>query len=216
MQTEQPQLSAPSSSPFIPTPPCSQLNPSQTQPLSRQSTASSFETTSSSSSFNLNSAGGNGEDQLHRILALVEEIGDQCHICWIHKEVTRPHRTFRCHTNICSGSGWRTFRSNLQFPPNVVCYFCFAPYGLPFNHRRALPGTKHSADLCDYPDVLKELVYILYQDPSLREKIFESLGVASPSSLYRYKMYITKVQAGGLLGAYKVVSAYLDVRELLA
>ena len=210
----EPWPSAASSSPFIPTPPCSQPNPSHSQPLSRQSTASSFEITSSSSSFNLNDAGDDGDGQLHRILAVVEEIGYQCRICWVRKEVTRPHSTFRCPTKICSNGDWRSFRSNLQFPPGVICYFCFAPYGPPFNHKKAPPGTKQSADLCEYPDVLKELVYILYQDSSLREKIFASLGVASPPTLDRFKKYITKVQGGGLLGAYKVVSTYLDVRKL--
>ena len=181
-----PRLSTPSSSLFIPTPPCS-----QSQPISRQSTASSFEIDSSSSSFNLTDAGDDGDSQLRRILDMVEEIGDQCRICWVRKEVTRPHSTFRCPTN--SDNDWRAFRSNLQFPPGVVCYFCFAPYGPPFNHKRAPPGTKKSADLCKCPDVLKELIYILYQDLSLREKIFARLGVASPPTLYRYKRYITKV-----------------------
>ena len=83
----------------------------------------------------------------------------------------------------------------------------------PFNHKRAPPDAKRTADLCEYPDVLKELVYILYQNPTLREKIFANLGVASPPTLYRYKTYITKMQ-GGHLGAYKVINAYLAVRKL--
>ena len=210
--SEEPWLSTPSSSPFIPTPPCSQPNPSASQPLSRQSTASSLETASSSSSL-LNDGGDDGDDRLHRILTMVKEVVDKCRICWVRKEVTHPHNTFRCPTKICSGSEWKTFRSSLQFPPGVICFFCFAPYGPPFNHTRAPLGIKPTPDLCEYPDVLKELVHILYQDPSLREKIFANLGAASPSSLHHYKRYIAKVQGGGCLGVYKVVSAYLNVRE---
>jgi hypothetical protein len=101
----------------------------------------------------------------------------------------------------------------VPFPRNVVCYFCFAPYGPPFNHGRAPPGTKQNPDLCEYPDVLKELTYILYQDLSLRERIFARLGVASPANLHQYKRYIAK-RDGGSLGIYKVICAYLDVREV--
>jgi hypothetical protein len=60
---------------------------------------------------------------------------------------------------------------------------------------------------------LKEIVYILYRDNSLREKVFAKLGVAAPSNLYLYKRYITKPREGRLLGVYKVVDAYLSVRE---
>jgi hypothetical protein len=74
-------------------------------------------------------------------------------------------------------------------------------------------GEKQTPNLCDYPDALKEVVYILYRDSSLREKVFEKLGVAIPSNLYLYKRYITKSSDGGLLGVYKVVDAYLRVRE---
>ena len=124
----EPWPSAPSSSPFIPTPPCTQPNSSPSQSLSRQSTASSFEITSSSSSFNLNDAGDEGGGQLQHILAVVEEIVDQCRVCWVRKEVTHPHKTFRCPTKICSDSDWRAFKSGLQFPPGIICYFCFALY----------------------------------------------------------------------------------------
>jgi hypothetical protein len=197
--------STPSPLPLNPTPPCSQP---KSQPLSRQSTTSSFETTSSSSSFNLNDARDDGDGQLHHILAMAEEIVDQCRICCVRKDVTHPHRTFRCPTRICSGDEWQMFRSNLPFPRGVVCYFCLAPYGPPFNHARGLAGTKQTLD------VLKEIMYVLYQDRSLREKIFARLGVAPPMTLYNYKRYITKVQDGGTLGVYNVLSAYLDVREV--
>jgi hypothetical protein len=60
---------------------------------------------------------------------------------------------------------------------------------------------------------LKELVYILYRDVSLREKVFAKLGVTMPSNLYLYKRYITKPRDGRLLGVYRVVDAYLRVRE---
>lgn len=196
-----------------PTPPSSQSTPSNSQPLSRQSTTSSLETISPTSSFNLNDAGDDSDGQLHRILEMVESIVDQCRICWVRKEVIRPHGTFRCPTRICSGNEWQSFRVNIPFPRGVVCYFCFALYGPPFNHARALPGTKQTADLCEYPDVLKELAYVLYQDRSLRERIFTRLGVTSPSTLYKYKQFVGKGY-GGSLGVYKVICAYLDIHEL--
>jgi hypothetical protein len=201
--------STPGALPSNPTP--SQPGP---QPLSRESTTSSFET---SSSFDLNGAGDNGDmdgdGELHRILAMVEEVVDQCRICWVRKEVTHPHRTYRCPTGICSSQEWQTFRANVPFPRDVVCYFCFAPYCPPFNHSRAPLGTKQNPDLCEYPDVLKELVYILYHDRTLHLRIFERLGVPSPSNLYRYKKYIAKKHQGSL-GIYKVICAYLDLREV--
>jgi len=44
------------------------------------------------------------------------------------------HHTFRCPTEICSGNNWERFKVSLQFQKNVTGYFCFSPYGLPFNH----------------------------------------------------------------------------------
>jgi hypothetical protein len=60
---------------------------------------------------------------------------------------------------------------------------------------------------------LKELVYILYQEEALREKIFTRLGVAGPSSLPLYQRFIGKKRHGGILGAYEVVHAFLELRE---
>jgi hypothetical protein len=114
---------------------------------------------------------------------------------------------------ICSGSNWGRFKVGLQFPKNVVCYFCLSPYGPPFYHTRASAGTKPTSDLCEYPDVLKESVYILYQDEALREKIFTRLGVAGPSSLSLYQRLIGKIRHGGIFGAYEVVNTFLKLRE---
>jgi hypothetical protein len=78
---------------------------------------------------------------------------------------------------------------------------------------RASAGAQQTSDLCEYPDVLKELVYILYQDEVFREKIFSRLGVAGPSSLSLYQRFIGKRRHGGIFGAYEVVNAYLELRE---
>jgi hypothetical protein len=67
--------------------------------------------------------------------------------------------------------------------------------------------------LCEYPDVLKEVAFILYSDKALREKIFAHLGIGPPSTMFLYKRYITKRQSGGILGVYRVIDAYLDIRE---
>jgi len=78
---------------------------------------------------------------------------------------------------------------------------------------RASAGTQQASDLCEYPDVLKELVYILYQDEDLRAKIFTRLGVARPSSVSLYQRFIGKRRHGGIFGAYEVVNAFLELRE---
>lgn len=204
-------------SPLIPTPPCSQPPPSDLEssdPVSRQSTLSTMGVTLSSSSLSSNDVAAEDEDSvLHRVLAVAQEATDQCRVCWVSREKSRPHATFRCPTRICSSREWQVFKSDLRFPPGAVCYFCLAPYGPPFNHARAAPGVRQSPELCEYPDVLKELVYIIYQDEVLREKVFSTLGVNAPSTLYLYKRYITKEQDEGIFGAYKVVNAYLDVRQ---
>jgi hypothetical protein len=126
------------SSSFIPTPPCLQSrtsNPEASEPVSRQSTKSTLEITSSSSLLCSNDVDiDHGEDKLGRILTMVQDVVNRCRICWASREVSRPHGTFRCPTRICSGSDWQTFKSDLQFPKGVVCYFCLAPYGPPFNH----------------------------------------------------------------------------------
>jgi len=155
--------------------PVSQLTKSTStrQGLSRRSTEPVIDVASSSSSLptlsfsSASSCTDIGDQKLSRILATVQEIADDCRICWVHRETKRPHRTFRCTTKICSDHNWNRFKVGLQFPKNVVCYFCLSPYGPPFNHTRSSPGIRPSAELCEYPDVLKELIYILYQDEAL-------------------------------------------------
>jgi hypothetical protein len=204
-----------------PTPPASQSTASTS--LSRQSTEPAIDTVPFSSSFSSSSStsfssvssdsGDIGDQVLGRILAAVQEIVGECRICWVQRDTTRrPHRTFRCSTGICSGNNWGRFKVGLQFPKNVVCYFCLSPYGPPFDHTRAPAGTKQTSDHCEYPDVLKELVYILYQEEVLRKKIFTRLGVAEPSSLSLYQRFISK-RHGGIYGAYEVVNAFLELRE---
>jgi hypothetical protein len=63
--------------------------------------------------------------------------------------------------------------------------------GPPF-HTEAPSGTRHSADLCEFPDVLKEIVFVLHDNGPLCEKIFAKLGVLLPSGEYEYKRYIMK------------------------
>jgi len=216
------QETAPTGDPSVETPPASQ--PTISTSLSRQSTepaidaasSSSLSSSSSSTSFSSISSGSGdtGDQKLGRILAAVQEIVGECRICWVQRETTKcPHRTFRCPTGICSGNNWGRFKVGLQFQKNVVCYFCLSPYGPPFDHTRAPAGTKQTPDLCEYPDVLKELVYIVYQDEVLREKIFTRLGVARPSSLSLYQRFIGKRRQDGIFGAYEVVNAFLELRE---
>jgi hypothetical protein len=214
-----PPSTQPRPSPFVPTPACSQPTPSgseASQLLSRQSTAPNLTATTPFSSFSSDDAGndsGSNNSKLCRILSVVQSITNSCRICWVNREVSRPHSTFHCPTRICSGSEWKTFKSDLQFSRGIVCYFCLALYGPPFNHVRAPLGTRQTPALCEYPDVLKELAYILFQDQSLREKVFAKLDHPPPSTMSLYKRYIVKPQDGGILGTYNAINAYLDVRE---
>ena len=160
---------------------------------------------------------GNGDkdkdDKLRGILAIAENIADQCRVCWVNKKVARPHPTYRCPSGICTTQDWKAFKSDLPFPGGVLCYYCLALFDPPFNHKRAPRGTKQTPELCEHPDVLKELTYILYENQPLRERIFTKLGLTLPSNMYQYKRFIAKRQGGGIYGAYSVISTYLDIRE---
>ena len=205
VREQTPPSTQPKSPAFMATPP----DLAADGPLSRQSTSSSLQTTSSFSSV---MSTDDGDVLLQRIFEMMQNAADECRICWVLRQTSRPHATFRCHTKICSGREWQTFKADLQFPKDVICYFCLALYGPPFNHPTAPPGTKRSPELCEYPDVLKEVAFILYSDERLRKKIFAHLGVAPPSTLFLYKRYITKRQSGGILGIYRAIDAYLDIR----
>jgi len=180
------------------------------QPL--QPTDRSLNSTSSSSSL-ISDPGDNGDQKLRRILTMVEDWADQCSVCWARRDSLRPHSTWRCPTKLCSTQGWKDFKANLQFTKGTVCYFCLCPYGPPFNHRRAPPNAKQTADYCDHSDVLKQLIYVLYRDKSLRSQVFTKLGVAEPSGMYLYKKFISQKQRGDILGVYLVINAYLELRE---
>ena len=223
-----PPSTQPSLSSFVVAPPCSQPRVSyhDAKPLSRQSTEDiSFSSSSSSSSSALSlfsssassvsEHGIRNEDKeaLDRIHNAMLEMVDECRVCWANREVKRPHHTYRCPTKMLSERAWEVFKADLRFPSGVLCYFCLIPYGPPFLHARAPLGSQATPELCDFPDALKELAYVLYRDESLRGKVFAKLGVAEPSSLYLYKRYITRSSKKSLLGVYQVIDAFLRVRE---
>ena len=100
-----------------------------------------------------------------------------------------------------------------RFPSGVACFLCFAPYGPPFNHEVPRAGTRYKGEFCDYSDVLKEMTYIVYQNRRAREAIFARLDHPAPTTLISYWRFLGKRRAGGLLGLYEVLAAYLDMRE---
>jgi hypothetical protein len=153
------------------------------------------------------------EQKLQRVLTLAEELSEQCRICWFRGEVQRPHATYRCPTGVCSGDEWKSFKKNAYFPGRTVCFLCFASFAPPFNHEVPPPGSRYSGELCEYPDVLKELAYIIYQDRTARSIVFTKLGVPTPTTLASYKRFIGRKHAGGILGLYEAISAYLCWRE---
>jgi hypothetical protein len=232
----------PSNPLFMSTPPSTQprvLNPEATRALSRQSTDSSVETISSFSSttspssslsssspsspssylsspaalIRSNDAEYNEEEALGRIHKALLDMIDECRICWVNRVVTRPHRTYHCSKKTLSNRDWEKIKSDLRFPDGVLCYFCLVPYGSPFFHQRAPEGSKQTPKMCEYPDALKELVYIIYEDRALRQKVFAKLGIPEPSHLHRYKQYVTAAEEGQLPAVYKIIDAYLRARE---
>jgi hypothetical protein len=154
-----------------------------------------------------------GQATLERIASLAGELVGQCRICWVNGKLGRGHFTYRCKTGICSTNEWKTFKAQTTFPSGVVCFLCFGLYGPPFNHEMPAPGSRYKGDLCDYPDVLKELTFILYKKTAIRNAIFARLGHPSPSSTMSYWRFLGRRYAGGLLGVYEVLATYLDLRE---
>ena len=150
---------------------------------------------------------------LRRILSVAEELGGQCRVCWFRGEIGKPHYTYYCKTGICSGTEWKSFKLLTKFPANLVCYLCYSLYGPPFNHANPPAGTKYKGDLCDNPDILKELTYIVYQDVTVRNAVFARLNESVPTTLTSYWRFIGKKRVGGLLGVYEVLAAYLELRE---
>jgi len=125
-------------------------------------------------------------------------------------------RTYHCHTGVCSGGGWKSFKLQTRFPSGTVCYLCFAPYGAPFNHEVPPAGSRYKGELCDFPHVLKELAYIIYQHQDVRNTVFARLAHPAPVTTASYWRFISRRRPGGLLGLYEVIAAYLDSRENVA
>ena len=94
--------------------------------------------------------------------------------------------------------------STASVPKNVVRYFCLSQYGPPFDHIRASAGTQRSLELCEYSDVLKELVYILYQDRNSGKRYLgESSWLSNPVCHY-IKDSLAKEDMGEPLGLTKL------------
>ncbi|KAL6297748.1 hypothetical protein BKA93DRAFT_831284 [Sparassis latifolia] len=218
--------SPPSSQTSATCPQCSQTiatlpSSSQTSLPSSQTGDASFTAPPSSVSASpadlhqLSPADGTSLDEvkLKRILHLAQEINSQCRACWFRNEVNRPHYTFGCAHNVCKGAEWKAYKSRLSFPPNYVCYFCFAPFCAPFNHRRPQRGATATALYCDYPDALKDLSYMIYKDESAKSAVFERLGQPAPTTVALYKNFICTRTDSGLLGLYELLFAYVEWRE---
>jgi hypothetical protein len=144
---------------------------------------------------------------------MAEEVMELCRICWVRGQATRPHPTYRCQTRLCSGDEWKSYKSQMRFPPGLVCFLCLAPYGPPFNHDKPARGDPYTGEFCDYPDVLKELSFVLYHDGDIKAAIFTRLGAPIPDTITTYKRFMGKKWRGGLLGLYEVLVAYLDLKE---
>jgi len=193
---------------------------------SSQSTESTVDTTSSSSSslsasataaatvalLRSNNAGDDEQAILGRIENALLDMIQKCRICWVNRVVGRSHSTYKCPEKLIVKKEWEEFRC-ITFPKGVLCYFCLIPFGPPFYHRRAPAGSKPTPDLCDYPDALKELAFIIYKQRPLREKVFAKLGLTAPSHVHHYKQCLAAAEDGRLPAIYKIIDAYLRVQE---
>lgn len=199
---------------LTPSPPGTQLTSpdfAARQSLSRESTLT---TTASFSSLDSEDTDDiQNEVKLSCVLSVAKEAVSECRICWVSRTRSAPHSTFRCRTRICSGGDWGRFKSMVRFPRGKVCFFCFAPFGAPFNHAQAPVNGQQSPKECLYPDVLKELAYVIYRDESVRQSVFDKLGHSMPSNLNEYVQFITARQSGGIFGVFEVIFAYAGVRE---
>jgi hypothetical protein len=72
------------------------------------------------------------------------------------------------------------------------------------------------ASLCDYPtgNIIKELAYIHYQDPTILAKVFKRLEVSQHPTPSGYETFLTRrLGDGGRFGIYEAIDAYPEIRE---
>jgi hypothetical protein len=82
------------------------------------------------------------------------------------------------------------FKAKATFPPGLACFLCFGTYGPPFDHEVPPTGSKYKGELCDYPDMLKELAYIIFHSEAHRNVVFARLGHATPTTVVSYWRFI--------------------------
>ena len=117
---------------------------------------------------------GDADAVMQRILHLAEELDGQCRTCWVNGDVGRMHYTYQCNTGICSGNGWKMFKAKTTFPrAGVLPVFwhvrpSFQPRG---------PSARFDVQgrTMRYPDILKELVYIIFHSEERRNAVFAKL-----------------------------------------
>lgn len=67
--------------------------------------------------------------------------------------------------------------------------------------------------MCKFPDVLKELAWIVFQDKEALRAIFCILHRSVPVNVDSYKRYLGQCNENGVLGVYEVLHAYTVVRD---
>lgn len=148
-------------------------------------------------------------DKIHNLASELNG-GIGCCICFHKKQVGPKHWTFHCSVGTCASQDFKAFKKNRFQKDASICFFCFAPFGDPWHKSQS---EKPSPTDCRFPDKLKELAYIIYNDQDTRRAVFGRLGRPVPLIIDSYKLYISRRVAGGLLGVYEVLNAYIDVRN---
>ena len=150
-----------------------------------------------------------------KCLALAKAVSlRECRKCWHdHVRSGAQHFTFRCPTKILRSSHWKTFKNAVRFQTSSkICWYCFSPLMPPFSHppNSSIGNPKQ----CQFPDVLKEFCYIIWEDTRTRQEVFDQLEVAMPVDLQGYAGYLIKITPQGQLGLLAVLAAYAGLQKL--
>jgi hypothetical protein len=148
------------------------------------------------------------EGKRELILDLTLEVAGQCPICFFHRTTCQPHWAFRCDSGLCgTAPRWKSFKTFLRLGSSV-CWRCALPFGSPYNHPP--PPSQ-----CDYPDLLKELAFLVYvDDHNVRDAVFAVLGSTPPATLARYGHWLgqTGSTPGATVNIVEVLAVYWSLR----
>lgn len=141
-------------------------------------------------------------------------IGTQsgCAICWFTRCTysSDRHNTLQCPSNLCSLTmpGYIAFKIAIHFEPRTVCYYCCYPY----QSTSYLDLFIHQKKDCLYPDILKPLAWLIWNDASTRERL-KKQGKLQGESLEDYAQWLG-LNVDRLPNVIHVLLGCLELRQL--